>query len=422
VSEWIERGGDPLEIESENYGVRFYRRDPHRLVTIFASAGARRVNGFSEEFRSTFWPTGVSLMFVTDRRLFWYNHFETERLFQRLAEIAGGFTHHACIGESMGACGSILFTNYATHTDRVVAFSPQYSILQPYVAFDSGYAHISEQITFPVNEDFSRTPMKSRVVLIYGNRVWRDYLHGSMYVAAGFVRLVIDDAPHEVASHLKTTYDVDALRRLGALLTDFETEFTSLSLPKQLDVRWTDRLLQDRDRFGREYAEQCRFHRALSDPKPIPPIARRLISEGCKATQSSLSEWSIGADPASDAQGALDGKIGPNHHFHTAFETRPWWQVDLGRVREVEEIRIFNRIDNYFPAARAFDFRIEISPDGVNWTCVVDRNDHQGFGGADGRPFIFLADPSFRTRLVRISLNNPGHLHLNQVQIFGRDD
>ena len=87
--------------------------------------------------------------------------------------------------------------------------------------------------------------------------------------------------------------------------------------------------------------------------------------------------------------------------------------------RLVHEIRVFNRIDDFFPAARAFDFRIETSIDGAEWSVLVDRYGEIPFGGADGRPYILRLAAPARARFVRFSLNRAGHLHLNQVQVFG---
>ena len=49
---------------------------------------------------------------------------------------------------------------------------------------------------------------------------------------------------------------------------------------------------------------------------------------------------------AEDAAGGCDGVKNGKCGFHTASqETDPWWQVDLGEIRRLDRIVIFNRTD-----------------------------------------------------------------------------
>ncbi len=409
----------PTDLETTGLTVRFYARDPDRIVVVFASAGARRINGFAEEFRGSFWPTGASMMFVTDKAARWYNHPDTERVFRHVADIAAGYRHVAAIGESLGACGAILFTNYAANVDRVVALAPQYSVTPPFIRFDDRYRHIGETITDWFFNDFSRCPVKDKVVMIYGNSLWRDYLHRAMYLAAGFGVLLIEDAPHEIAAHLKSAYPANQLRRLADLLCDFSQPFSAATLRAGLPVAWTDQILLPSALPVPDPAG-VRATKAEQAAQPVlPPVLWPLISSGKPATQSSISQWSWGRTVEADAMRALDGDIAAAYNFHTDSEVAPWWMIDLLDPHQVCQIRIFNRIDNPHVARRCLNFSLRTSMDGVAWTEVLRKDDSVYFGGADGQPFIHTPVEPWRCRFVRIVLIGEGFLHLNQVQIFG---
>ena len=414
-----ERAAAPVEISTPNLGVRFYRRDATRVIVVFASAGARRIDGFSEEFRGTFWSTGVSLVFVTDRHTRWFNYPDTVDVFRQVAQIVSAFQNVGVIGASLGGSGAILFTNYAANIARVVAFAPQYSILPPFIQFDNRYDYIGKTVEEPLFEDFSQSPSKDKIIIIYGNTSWRDYLHSSMFSAAGFKPIIVDRAPHEVAGHLKAAYSPNGLKCLADLFCSFDKPFSADVLRRRLDVQWTDEALRPEFRFAQELRASAEFNRNAVSPSPVIESVWPLISAGKPASQSSICQWSTAGTVEGDAAGALNGHISASHNFHTGKDPRPWWQVDLRDIHLVHEIRIFNRIDSFQVAERAFNFELEISLDATNWQSILKKEDYKPYGGADGHPFIFLLAPCQACRYVRISLLAEAVLHLNQVQVFG---
>ena len=126
--------------------------------------------------------------------------------------------------------------------------------------------------------------------------------------------------------------------------------------------------------------------------------------------QSSTSQWS----KSDDAQGAVDGVRNGGFGFHTNLERNSWWQVDLGEVRSLKEVRIFNRLDCC--AERARTIRVLLSNDGLDWRPAF-TNDGGLFGGADGRPLrIMLRGES--ARFVRLQLNATEYFHLDEVEIY----
>lgn len=128
------------------------------------------------------------------------------------------------------------------------------------------------------------------------------------------------------------------------------------------------------------------------------------------ARQSSTSEWSR----PNDAQGAVDGVKNGSFGFHTNEEKNPWWQVDLGTVKPLTEVRIFNRLDCC--SERAQTIQILLSTDGMNWTRVF-ANDGSVFGGANGR-FLKVSLNGNQARFVRLQLNEVNWLHLDEVEIY----
>ena len=143
------------------------------------------------------------------------------------------------------------------------------------------------------------------------------------------------------------------------------------------------------------------------------------LCEGKSATQSSLSDYSIGRTIAEDACGAINGRIDGQMKFHTDLEDSPWWQVDLGALFGVTAIRIYNRVDVPEVMARSSHLAIEVGLRGDDWVEIYRREDDAPFGGVDGHPLIFTPLIPVPGRFVRVRLLRRGYLHLDQVEVFG---
>ncbi|MFT9015241.1 MAG: discoidin domain-containing protein [Acetobacter sp.] len=148
------------------------------------------------------------------------------------------------------------------------------------------------------------------------------------------------------------------------------------------------------------------------------PFAGTLISGGQPASQSSVSPWATGTTPEDDAKGGVDGHRDGGFGFHTQEEENPWWMVDLGGMRRIRGVRLYNRL---FPAecmSRASHVRIETGPDMHGMRLVYARKDSLPFGGVDGRVLDVVFDPVQHGRFVRISLPGVATLHLDQVEVY----
>ena len=134
------------------------------------------------------------------------------------------------------------------------------------------------------------------------------------------------------------------------------------------------------------------------------------IAKGRPASQSSRSSWSNANDP----QGAVDGIKNGSFGFHTDNEVNPWWQVDLGSVFMLGEIRVFNRID--FNPERLRTLQVLVSTDGSGWKTVY-RHNGAPIGGTDGNPLrvVLQGEPA---RFVRLQLAEKTWLHLDEVEVY----
>ena len=94
-------------------------------------------------------------------------------------------------------------------------------------------------------------------------------------------------------------------------------------------------------------------------------LAPRNIARGKPTTTSSRL---AGTPPAS---GATNGEIEPGYGIHTDVDAEPWVMVDLGKVRRVREVRVFNRGDGW--QNEGVPIILEVSSDSRVWTPVEER-------------------------------------------------
>lgn len=148
--------------------------------------------------------------------------------------------------------------------------------------------------------------------------------------------------------------------------------------------------------------------KAKPDPKTAPASEKTVnLALGRYASQSSLYDGA--------SQGAVDGvKVG-DPGFHTLEEQGAWWQVDLGSVRPLTEIVVFNRMDCCSERARTLE--VKLSDDGKTWKTLMANKD-MIFGGSDGKPLRVSAKGS-AARYVRLQLAGKDFLHLDEVEVYG---
>lgn len=119
--------------------------------------------------------------------------------------------------------------------------------------------------------------------------------------------------------------------------------------------------------------------------------------------------------PEEDARGAVDGVIDGRWSFHTGLEESPWWQVDLGEVRALSRVVVYNRCDG--AADRAATLRLLLSEDGVEWREAFANDGTVFYGFTDGRPLDITLEA--RARFVRLTVPGVSYLHLDEVEVYG---
>ena len=407
------------EFQTPNLSVRYYHRDSANVVVVFASAGAVRKKGFAEEYIGSLSENDCSVVFVTDRNIRWYNYGDTDTVFKEVAAIASGYDHVAAIGESLGGSGAILFSNFCTTIDRVLAFTPQYSIARPFIEFDKRYSSYAELINRFYYGTFEDSPVKEKCVLVYGNTSWRDFLHQSMFERAGFKTLTVDLAPHEVSANLRSRPGLKThlLAEVVRVLCDFTAPLSTSRL-EQVPAGWSGTKLREEDGFNSFVKNRIDVEALKRKTITLAEPGFPNISNGKPASQSSVSRRSKSRSAEEDAAKGLNGVFGPDFNFHTRIELAPWWRVDLLERHAIQEIRIFNRIDNSEMASRAYRFLVAVSDDDVTWRTILTKDDAVHFGGVDGRPYQLFVD-GLSARYVMVRLLRHTALHLSQVQVFG---
>ncbi len=154
-------------------------------------------------------------------------------------------------------------------------------------------------------------------------------------------------------------------------------------------------------------------------PPPGPSTARVAEVEADWAQQERVR--GIPGKPvtaAEDAAGAVDGIKDGKWGFHTENEASPWWQVDLGSVRPLDRVVLYNRCDC---PERLIHLAVLTSDDGATWREVYRNNGTVFRGATDGRPLaVRLGGAS--ARYVRARLPEAGYLHLDEVEVYGTAD
>ena len=140
------------------------------------------------------------------------------------------------------------------------------------------------------------------------------------------------------------------------------------------------------------------------------PKGRDNVALNCFTIQSSVEPGQLPT-----AFGAVDGVKTGRYGFHTAYEDQPWWILDLGANRNIDEVVVYNRLDADC-RSRAKSLGVSLSNDGREWRPAY-LHSGAAFGGLDGEP-LRVALPRERARYVKLSLQERQFLHLDQVEVY----
>ncbi len=141
------------------------------------------------------------------------------------------------------------------------------------------------------------------------------------------------------------------------------------------------------------------------------------LAQGRPARQSSTG---YGGDPARAVDGNTGGDFMKRSVTHTTEELQPWWDVDLGAVRSVERIVIWNRTDCCDERLSDFDVLVSERPFGDDDLEAARRGravwSRHVSGRAGRRTDLPVGRPG---RYVRVQLAGREHLSLAEVEVFG---
>jgi hypothetical protein len=126
-----------------------------------------------------------------------------------------------------------------------------------------------------------------------------------------------------------------------------------------------------------------------------------------KPARQSTTYASWGPQKGVDGVRTVGGAFGG---FHTDIEANPWWEVDLGAVYRLTQVRLYNTP----PYARAATLHLRLSQDDRNWTEVYSNA---------GYPFevapLMIGLNGKQARYVRVQLSERTWLHLDEVEVYG---
>lgn len=134
------------------------------------------------------------------------------------------------------------------------------------------------------------------------------------------------------------------------------------------------------------------------------------------ATQSTTG---YGGVPGRAIDGDTDGAWGNSSVTHSTDQPNSWWEVDLGSVQAVHEIRIHNRSDCC--AGRLSNFRTSLFLGGAE---VFGQSSHTGSGSVPAGQAEVIPVPAGlfgdRVRVELLGLNNDGNgvLSLAEVEVL----
>ena len=158
-------------------------------------------------------------------------------------------------------------------------------------------------------------------------------------------------------------------------------------------------------------------------PPPPPPAPDPVnLSEGQPAAQSSTfrdsSRWAASEAVDGDTRGANSQRS----ISHTATESQPWWEVNLGSASTLSEIQIWNRTDNCC-VFRLSNFSVFVSDSPMTGRSFAQlRNDNSvtefHIDGTAGRPTVIDAT-GVTGQYVRVQLEGTESLQMAEVVVLG---
>ena len=134
---------------------------------------------------------------------------------------------------------------------------------------------------------------------------------------------------------------------------------------------------------------------------------------------ASQSSTAYGGDAARAVDGNTSGNWGDNSVTHTTVENQPWWQLDLGSLQPIQEIKLWNRTDCCGDALTDFYLLVSDQPFGssdLQMTQSQSSVTTYHFGGTPGTSTTVAVQRN--ARYIRVQLGRNERLSLAEVQVW----
>jgi len=118
--------------------------------------------------------------------------------------------------------------------------------------------------------------------------------------------------------------------------------------------------------------------------------------------------------PDQDAAGGCDGVKDGQWGFHTEDEPQPWWQVDLGSVRPLDRVVLYNRCDAC--GQRNHRILVLLSDDGQSFRQAYQHDGTAFLGFPDKKPLTVPLGGA-PARFLRLQLPGKSYFHLDEVEV-----
>ena len=143
------------------------------------------------------------------------------------------------------------------------------------------------------------------------------------------------------------------------------------------------------------------------------------LAEGRPTTASSVG-W--GGDTGRAVDGNTDGNYANNSVTHTGFDVQPWWQVDLGQLRSIQSVQLFNRTDCC--VARLSNLNVFVSANDMSGRSLAQLKADPAVAQVpvatlNGAASITLPLVA-QGRFVKVQLEGTNYLSLAEVRVLGQ--
>ncbi len=180
---------------------------------------------------------------------------------------------------------------------------------------------------------------------------------------------------------------------------------------------WVVRLLPE-GWDGEESTVLAEYETDASIVRADPPVMNFASLPEASAAQSSVLAEAFGADLARDGNRDGDWRHGSVSHTHR--EAQGWWEVDLGEVREISHLLIWNRTDS--GASRlesAYVFVSAIPFDSHELERTRQQLGVSAYLVAEAPMPVRRLEVGRSGRFVRIQRTGSGYLNLAEVEVYG---